>query len=192
MKWDKKALVTEILAHMAGNIGYSECIALVREKGTIANGTFAIYWKKAQALKDEMEDKRREEIAKKHSNSVISVAKKGIKTKNAKIIEIENEIEELLGYIKQGYIERTVEVNGKTTSKTEVLMTAELRHLHTIIETKRDRLSKLLGEYAPQQKEVKKVKELTEKTPSIIVTNARYSNSTIGAKGQQSTDNKDQ
>lgn len=192
MEWEKDAIVTEILADLVANIGWAECFERINKKGKVSRSTFTIYWNKAKALKLEMEEKRRKDIEKKHISGVLSVAKKGIKTKNAKIIEIENEIEELLGYIKQGYIERTVEVNGKTTSKTEVLMTAELRHLHTIIETKRDRLSKLLGEYAPQQKEVKKVKELTEKTPSIIVTNARYSNSTIGAKGQQSTDNKDQ
>lgn len=192
MQWEKDAIVTEILADLVANIGWAECFERINKKGKVSRATFTIYWNKAKALKLEMEERRRKAIEMKHVNGVVSVAKKGIKTKNAKIIEIENEIEELLGYIKQGYIERTVEVNGKTTSKTEVLMTAELRHLHTIIETKRDRLSKLLGEYAPQQKEVKKVKELTEKTPSIIVTNARYSNSTIGAKGQQSTDNKDQ
>ena len=192
MQWEKDAIVTEILADLVANIGWAECFERINKKGKVSRATFTIYWNKAKALKLEMEERRRKAIEMKHVNGLVSVAKKGIKTKNAKIIEIENEIEELLGYIKQGYIERTVEVNGKTTSKTEVLMTAELRHLHTIIETKRDRLSKLLGEYAPQQKEVKKVKELTEKTPSIIVTNARYSNSTIGAKGQQSTDNKDQ
>lgn len=190
MKWDKEALVTEILADMVSNVTYGECFTRIKQKGSVSNATFSIYWNKAKVIKAEMEEKRRKDIIDKQSKGVLSVAKKGIKTKNAKILEIEAEIEELLGYISKGYIERRYMDGDVEKTKTEHLFTQELRHLHMVIEAKRDRLSKLLGEYAPTEKRVQKVKEMSEGAPSIIVTNERYS-STIAAKGQQSTDNQD-
>lgn len=134
-------------------------------------------------------DHVKDKLAKRTIRKVIE-GKILLKNKVDRISEMEHEIEELMNYVKQGYILRDINIEGIAHRKLELLMSSELKALHQAIDNKRAEVAKMSGDYAPQQKEVKMVKDLAEKTPTIVVTNGRYS-STITAKGQQSTDNQD-
>lgn len=108
-----------------------------------------------------------------------------MKTKIQRISDIEGEIDELLKFVKQGFIKRKVMIDGKLHEKTELLLSQELGRLHQIIDSKRAELSKLNGDYAPTKSEVKNVESLEQKAPVINVANDRYSTT---ARGQHSTD----
>jgi hypothetical protein len=83
-----------------------------------------------------------------HANQKESL-KSGLKLKIAHQIELQNEIKELQGVLKAGYIAKKITINGKLHEKTEILGSYEISSIHRIIDEKRKELFKLDGMYAP-------------------------------------------
>lgn len=81
--------------------------------------------------------------------------KQGLKIKEERICEIEQEILSLKALITQGYIAKSITVNGDKIEKKEIFGVNEITRLHTAIDVKRSEISRLSGDYAPIKTENK-------------------------------------